>query len=825
MVSKALRPFGGAWVTPQGEPGQGSFSKWLLWVMVPLLSVAHCGKLWGTEPTAEEQIDFNRHIRPILAENCFFCHGPDKAERQAGLRLDLWEKATATLESGSRAIVPQEPQRSELLARVTSDDEFSVMPPPETGKKLSAEEIDLLRRWIKQGGEYADHWAYAPLKRPAVPQVEDEQWPLNPIDRFVLAGLARQGLSPSPEADRMTLSRRLSFDLAGLPPEKVLSDLSTTRYSQYVDELLQSPRYGERMAMYWLDLVRYADTVGYHGDQDHNISPYRDYVIKSFNENLPFDQFTIEQLAGDQLPHPSRSDPTQWQQIASGYNRLLQTSHEGGVQVKEYLAKYSADRVRNLSAVWMGATMGCAECHDHKYDPYTQKDFYSLAAFFADIDELGTFRGTNSLPTRRPPEIPVAGLPEKQEIDRLQDQLADITSELDLADEQGISRKRQQDLKQKQVQLRKQLQKVQKNLRVTMITNSIKPRTMRVLPRGNWLDDSGEIVQPDVPHFLPPLGKQNQPATRYDLANWLVRRDNPLTARVMVNRLWKLFYGRGLSSQLDDFGSQGEPPVDSDLLDWLAVEFIESGWDIKHLVRLMVTSRTYRQSSLASAELLQRDPQNRFLARQSRWRLDAEMVRDNALAVSGLLVHQLGGRSAKPYQPAGYYRHLNFPRRRYQHDSGPQQYRRGLYTHWQRVFLHPMLKAFDAPSREECTAQRPRSNTPLAALCLLNDPTFLEAARALAARIIHEGGPTFDARLTWAYQQVLNRPPSPREAAILKELYQQDLTDYQRDPQAAEALLSVGLSQPPADLSPAELAGWTGVARALLNLNETITRN
>src|SRR5262245_42094523 len=460
------------------------------------------------------------------------------------------------------------------------------------------------------------------------------------------------------------------------------------------------------MATYWLDLVRYADTVGYHGDQDHHATPYRDYVIDAFNLNLPFDQFTREQLAGDLLPNPTTD-----QKIATCYNRLLQTSHEGGVQPKEYLAIYAADRVRNLSAVWMGATVGCAQCHDHKFDPYTSRDFYSLAAFFADVDEERHLRGggSDTVPTKRPPEIPVHTKRERQRLADFDARIADLE-------------KRPADDEQKKqlAALTKQRDSLRKATRLVMVTQAVTPRTVRILPRGNWLDESGPVVDPAVPAFLGKLPADRR-ATRLDLANWLTDAKagaGGLTARVFVNRLWYLCFGVGLSKSLEDFGGQGEPPVYPELLDNLAVEFVESGWDVKHMVKLIVTSRSYRQASLESPALRDRDPENRLYARQGRWRLPAEMVRDNALAASGLLVVDVGGGVAKPYQPAGYYRHLNFPKREYVSDTDVRQWRRGVYVHWQRQYLHPMLRAFDAPVREECTAQRPRSNTPLAALVL-----------------------------------------------------------------------------------------------------------
>ena len=740
---------------------------------VGLLGLLFAGGAWPSA-VAADAIRFNRDIRPILSDKCFSCHGPDANHRKADLRFDSREGALADL-GGYAAVVPGLPDKSELIARIHTSDNDDIMPPPKNGKPLSADEKRLLSDWIAQGAEYEQHWAYLPAKRPALPAVQNRAWPSGAIDRFVLARLEREALPPSPAADASTLARRLHFDLTGLPPSPRLSKRlakSPGSYPAIVDELLAAPQFGERLASYWLDLVRYADTVGYHGDQDHAITPYRDWVIKAFNDNLPFDRFTAAQLAGDLLPGSTVND-----KIASGYNRLLQTSHEGGVQQKEYLAKYSADRVRNVSTTWLGATVGCSECHDHKYDPFTQRDFYSLAAFFADVDDVQTFRGSNSLPTTRNPEMKVV-------------------SPLDVTGQQAR----------------------------TMVTGRVKPRTIRVLSRGNWMDDSGEVVLPATPHFLPTLFTE-QRANRLDLANWLMQPENPLTARVFVNRLWYLFFGDGLSRTLDDTGSQGEWPTHPELLDWLAVEFIESGWDIKHIVRLIVNSSTYRQSSLVDADALERDPANRLLARQGRFRFPAETIRDNALAIGGLLNGRMGGAVSRPYQPAGYYAPLNFPKRTYKADATDSQHRRGVYMHWQRQFLHPMLRAFDAPTREECTAQRPVSNTPLAALTLMNDPTFVEAAKGFAVRILSEGGTTRTERLTWAWQAALGRTPAPDELKVANEFVQQALDRYADDAKAADELLSVGLTSVPSHLSTTETAGWASVALAFLNLSEVITRN
>jgi hypothetical protein len=754
-------------------------------------------------------IDFNRDVRPILSDKCFACHGPDAKHRKADLRLDVEKDAKA-----AGAIAPGKPGESSLVERITTAEESERMPPAKSGKKLTAAEVEVLRRWVGEGAKWSAHWAYVPPKRWDVPKAKHQI--SNFVDAFLFARLEREGLAPSPEADRRTLIRRLSFDLTGLPPtpaevEAFVADQDPKAYEKMVDRLLASEHYGERMAAYWLDLVRYADTVGYHGDQEHHASPYRDYVIDAFDLNLPFDRFTREQLAGDLLPKPTTD-----QTIATCYNRLLQTSHEGGVQPKEYLAIYAADRVRNVSAVWMGATVGCAQCHDHKYDPYTAKDFYSLAAFFADIDEEKHLRGggADTTPTKRPPEVKVLTRRERDRLAELDRRIA------------GLGKAPGDEQKKRLAELTKERDALKKAQRLVMVTQAVTPRTVRVLPRGNWLDESGPVVEPAIPAFLGALPVKGR-ATRLDLAHWLTDAKagaGGLTARVFVNRLWYLFFGAGLSKSLEDFGGQGEPPVHPELLDALGLEFVDHGWDVKHVVKQIVTSRAYRQSSLESPALRERDPENRLVARQGRWRLPAEAVRDNALFVSGLLVDEVGGGTAHPYQPAGFYRHLNFPKREYKADADARQWRRGVYTHWQRQYLHPMLKAFDAPTREECTARRPRSNTPLAALVLLNDPTFIECSRVLGERVQTEGGKSDAERVAFAFRQVTSRPPDEFESKALMKLLEKNRAQYKADPKAADELVAVGLAPVPKGTDVPELAAWTGVCRALLNLSETITR-
>ncbi len=762
-------------------------------ILVALLAVFQVA---NSATYGEDLVRFNRDIRPLLSDRCYACHGP--GDQKADLRLDKAASATEF------AILPGDPESSELLDRITSDDPDLRMPPAASQKPaFTKDEVERIRRWIQQGAQYESHWAYIKPTRVApsegnAERTPDVNWARNPIDRFVLAKLQDHGVEPAPEADRVTLVRRLYLDLTGLPPtptevDEYLLDNRPDAYQKLVDKLLASPRHSERLASWWFDLVRFANTVGYHGDQDHNVLPYRDYVIKSFNDNKPFDQFTIEQLAGDLLPSPDM-----WQLVATGYNRILQTSHEGGIQDGEYVAKMQADRVRNVSEVWLGTSMGCCECHDHKFDPLSQKDFYAMGAFFADVDHYGSFVeiAKNSIPTTRPPEMLAWTLPIYGQLQEVDEQIAEIEKQL-RPGVLGDYPKQQQQL----AELKKQRVDLEAQFVPTVITKARQPREVRLLPRGNWMDKSGEVVQPALPAAWAPVAddevadqgaSRHKRLTRLDLAEWIVSPENPLTARVTANRLWNLYFGAGLSRLLIDVGSQGEWPTHPELLDWLAVEFIESGWDLRHLQRLMVTSSAYRQSSLPRAELAECDPENHLLARQGRWRLDAEPIRDGALQAAGLLVHKLGGDYGKPYQPAGYYASLNFPERTYKQSTGSGLYRRSVYTHWQRQFLHPWLLAFDAPTREECTAGRRTSNTPSAALVLLNDPTFVEAARGLATRTLQEIASSSETgsasesdsneanRLRWAWRQATSREPRSEEVERLLALLNLHRAYYQR---------------------------------------------
>ena len=792
----------------------------------------------GQEPPRVEtpqRIEFNRDIRPILSDNCFYCHGPDAQHRQADLRLDRSEEAIK-----AAAILPGKASESTLIHRIFSDDADLLMPPGDSNKKLTDAQKSLLRDWIDQGAEYQNHWAYEPPNR-SIGSI-GSSGPSDSIDALVEEQLAPRGLKPAEQADPRTLVRRLYYDLIGLPPspelvEAFVANPTEQAYSDLVESLLANPHFGERMAVGWLDIVRFADTIGYHSDNPRNIWPYRDYVIRSFNSDKPFDRFTLEQIAGDLLP-----DADQETRIGSAFNRLILSTEEGGAQSKDYEARMLADRVRAIGTVWLGQTIACAQCHDHKYDPITMKDFYSLGAFFSDIQEPIVGAREEGLAILEPidhqrlAELDKGIEEATQELNALKDSESQTESQSELQSAQDAIKTAQEKLEN----IRKKRDVFHKSLPKCLVTQaSPNPRTVRLLPRGNWMDESGPLMQPALPDYLrtpPSLANQNltketsqaseRSLNRLDLAAWLVSKENPLTARVTMNRLWKHFFGTGLSKVLDDLGTQGEVPVNPKLLDQLACEFIDSGWSFKHMVRAIVLSRTYRQSSQADASAMSLDPLNRWTARQSPFRMDAEFVRDYALEHAGLLARSIGGRSAKPYQPDGYWDSLNFPTRTYTPDASDQQYRRGLYTWWQRTFLHPSLMAFDAPSREECCAERNRSNLPQQALVLLNDPTYVEAARGLAHRTLtNRSAQTDPERLEWMFTQVLCRRPSRSEQDALLELLEKQRVNYRANPESALRLGQTGLFQPGQSIDPIESAAWTHPARVLLNLHETITRN
>ena len=1032
---------------------------------------------------AGQRVEFNRDIRPILSDRCFTCHGPDATNRKTPLRFDSKESFYQDL-GGRFAVVPGKAEESELIRRIATDDPIRRMPPSYGGhEKLSDREIALMRQWVEDGAQWQGHWSFIAPKRPASPRVSDASWARNPIDAFILERLDSEGLQPSPEADRATLIRRVTLDLTGLPPtipeiDAFLADSSPNAYEKVAERLLQSPRYGERMAIRWLDAARYADTNGYQTDAERYMWRWRDWVINAFNDNMPFDQFTVEQLAGDLLPHPTLD-----QRIATGFNRNHRGNGEGGIIAAEYAVEYVVDRVDTTSTVWLGITMGCARCHDHKYDPFTQKEFYQFFAYFNNVPERGkAFKYGNSppfilaptpeqqgelkkadqdlaaaiadydaleaeraaaqreweaslvdsvavdwasrdglvahypldgnlsgdTPGRKPgttlhPRLlngmprfvegvtgPAADFDGKRFIEvgdianfgfhdkftmaawiyptsasgsilsRVKERVGggergygmylkdgkvqanlvtrwlDDTTRVETAEPLALNRwhhvaatydgsllatgvkiyvngkpvkmhvvvdelnqsfasgeplrigvgagnkngfqgridevrlydkalspddvailaarqtvneiaalppsertKAQRDKLERcfldqyspanihkawleTVNLRQQREELIGGFSTVMVMQEMEtPRQSHLLIRGAY-DKPGEKVSPAVPAALPPL-PEGAPNNRLGFARWLVDRANPLTARVIVNRFWQSYFVTGIVKTVEDFGSQGEWPSHMGLLDWLAVEFMESGWDVKALQKTIVMSAAYRQASKVSPELWKRDPENRLLARGPRVRLPAEAVRDQALAVSGLLVEKIGGPSVKPYQPAGLWSELAGGKG-YERDSGDNLYRRSIYTFWKRAVPPPSMLNFDSAGREACTVRETRTNTPLQALNLMNDVTFVESSRLLAQRMMTEGGSTPEERIAYGYRLVTAHRPRPEASEILLNSYHHYLDKFQTDRASALLLVSEGEHVRDQALDIAELASCTTVASLILNLDEAITK-
>jgi Protein of unknown function (DUF1553)/Protein of unknown function (DUF1549)/Concanavalin A-like lectin/glucanases superfamily/Planctomycete cytochrome C len=1026
-------------------------------------------------------VQFNRDIRPILSNNCFTCHGPDKSHRVTLFHFDVEESAKQDIGHGRLAIAPGDPEKSILIQRVTAPDPARRMPPASTGHKLTERQIALLKEWIVQGAKWEKHWAFMPPKRPEVPQVADAAWVRNPIDSFVLHRLEQEGMRPSPEADRATLLRRVTLDLIGKPPtpadlDAFLADKSPSAYEKVVDRLLQSPQYGERMALPWLDAARYADTDGYQVDFERFMWRWRDWVINAFNKNEPYDKFTVEQLAGDLLPNSTLD-----QKIATAFNRNVRTNGEGGIIPQEFAAEYVVDRVATTSSVFLGVTMGCARCHDHKYDPFSQKEFYQLFAYFNNVPEPGRGRKGNSEPYIKAPT------PDQQaELKKFDDQIAqanarftkltpviesseaawlkslaggkpvqwtpsrglmvhysldgglaadpevsssdkatpdavwkgnaqfsggvlgkaasfDGTSMVDAGDvggfeaesrftlgawiyptqgdgailtrtadtprERGYSLILKDGKMQMNMMLRwddhglrvetekpielnrwhhvavsyggaraarslrlyvdgepqpvkvlldilnesqyvkepfrigggggpenrfhgqiedvriynaeltpeevgiladskplnelalvpaEQRSKAESNkirsaflhstsapaevrdafaqvtklederaryndgVSIVMVMEDMPtPRESHILLRGAY-DQPGEKVTPGVPAILPAM-PSDYPRNRLGLARWLVDPSNPLTARVAVNRYWQMYFGTGIVKTVDDFGSQGESPSHPELLDWLATQFIATGWDVKQMQKLIVTSATYRQTSAATPETQEKDPENRLLARGPRFRMPAEIIRDQALSIAGLLVEKVGGPSVKIYQPEGLWADLT-QGEKYVQDHGDGLYRRSLYTFWKRTIPPPSMANFDSPSRESCVIQRGFTNSPLQALDLMNDVTYLEAARVLAQRMIKEGGKNPEERITFAFRLATSRPPNADEYRILSDSFRYILDRFQTKPESAEEYLKVGEYPRDPALDVRELAAYTNVASLILNLDETVTK-
>ncbi|MDZ7638334.1 MAG: DUF1553 domain-containing protein [Bryobacterales bacterium] len=1034
-----------------------------------------------------KKVEFNRDIRPILSDKCYTCHGPDEQKRLVNLRLDTKEGLLGD-RGKYRIVVPGDPEKSKLLERVSHPKRALAMPPPGSGDTLSTEQVALVREWILQGAAFESHWAFTPPQRPAPPAVQDNAWVRNEIDRFVLARLEKEGLEPAPEAEKAKLLRRLHFDLTGLPPtpkevESFLADTAAGAYEGRVDALLASPRYGERMAMQWLDLARYADTHGFHIDSHRDMWIWRDWVIAAFNRNMPYDQFSTWQLAGDLLP-----ERTTEQRIASGFNRNHMINYEGGAIPEEYQTEYVVDRADTTSTVWLGLTMGCARCHDHKYDPIKQTDFYKFFAFFNTIDEEGldgkrgnatpyfrvfrdkaeearwndarqrahdarmalcndtvdhklalweagqaakmaapSYRGLvahysfdGHLETASPALIGRAATGEKafspgivgdhldldgetsvefgdalpfghqdafsiafwvhsssqrpmavfqqiadaksrrgieflfdesypipEEIERgvhltlrLSEQYPESAIEVTTVDRvrqkgqahlvasydgsgraegvklwvngkraklrigrdslkgsfraeanlsigdkalgsafsgnvddlriyrralsaveiaqlyglepardallrpaAGRSREQRDILRRYYLEnaaapadraawaelqtATKAFDALSDAIPTTMVMEEmVTPRVTHRLNRGDYSMPAEEL-QPDVPGVLPPLPAGAR-RDRLTLARWLFAPNHPLTARVAVNRFWQMSFGQGIVKTSEDFGAQGDPPSHPELLDWMATDFAANGWDVKRMMRSIVTSSTYRMSSKASLETMERDPENRLLARGPRVRLQAEMIRDTALAASGLLNGEIGGPSVFPYQPEGVWEDMAFgdvySMQRYEQSHGDDLYRRTMYTFWKRTAPPPSLVAFDAPDREKCTARRTNTNTPLQALILLNDPTYVEASRALAQRVLNEAAKDPGARIRYAFRLATAREPNPRELQVLRDLAETQVGRYRNNLAAARKLLGVGESKADATIDPRELAGWTTVAGVILNLDETITK-
>ena len=777
---------------------------------------------------AQQQVRFDHDVRPILSNHCWSCHGPDEVARKAGLRLDRQDSATAAGDSGLIAIVPGKPAESELIARIHSHDADTQMPPASAKKPITEKQKLILQQWIEQGAEFSSHWAYVPPVRPAVPAVKDASWPRNAIDVFVLKRLEEAQLPPSEEAAPHVWLRRVTFDLTGLPPS--LEELTAFEdrlknapkedvYAEVADRLLQSSRYGERMAMQWLDAARYADTNGYNNDETRTMWPWRDWVIKAFTDGMPYDQFLTEQLAGDLLP-----DATVSQRVATGFSRNHVLTTEGGIIEEEYHVEYVADRVHTTATVFLATSLQCARCHDHKYDPLTQKEYYQFAAFFNNVpDKVVSYnKARMAEPLLRLPT------PQQQaELDRIDARMKEVEAELvKLSAEAGADLTM---LQAEKASLAEQQTKLDADIPATMVmAEPAEIRPIFVLKRGQY-DQRGEQVAAAFPNTLASLEKAvaataPENLSRLELARWLTDPTHPLTARVAVNRWWEMLFGTGIVETVEDFGSQGALPTHPELLDWLATELVQQRWDQRKLLKLILMSATYRQSSNVTAEQLQRDPRNVLLGRGPRYRLPAETVRDNALFVSGLLKEKTGGPSVKPYQPDGLWEDVSVERRdKYVADAADGLYRRSLYTFWKRTCPPPGMATFDAPDRETCVVRRARTNTPLQALVLLNDPTYVEAARKLAERVVLTADNDV-ARIGLAFRIVLARLPDESEQATLQKILAEARTHFTTNSMASEEFLSIGNSPREISLNAAELAAWSAVMSVVMNLDECISK-
>jgi hypothetical protein len=771
-------------------------------------------------PAAETPIDYNRDVRPILSKNCFACHGQDDGHRAVKLRLDRRETALLPRKRGA-AIVPGKPEKSLLFQRVSAEDEDERMPPMQTGNALTQAQIATLKRWIAQGAPYAEHWAFIKPKRPPLPAVKDRAWPRSGLDYFILARLENEGLKPAAEADRYTLLRRVSLDLRGLPPtqaevETFIKDTSPDTYEKAVDRCLKDAAYGERWARMWLDLARYADSAGYGSDPLRpHIWRYRDWVIDAFNRNLPYNRFTTEQLAGDLQP-----SPTLEQRIATAFHRNTMTNTEGGTDDEEFRVAAVKDRIDTTLQVWMGLTMGCAKCHSHKYDPITQKEYYRFFAFFNQTAD-------NDQPDESP-TVPAPSAAEQEKIRRIDARIAELKKQLAAPPLVAVRALRRTPIPVESLTLLAEIGRVEKTrpavpkVPVMVELPAKQRRKTHLMVKGNFLSP-GEQVEPGVPAAFHPLPK-DVPPDRLGVAKWLFSPDNPLTARVAVNRFWAQLFGTGLVETEEDFGTQGEVPSHPQLLDWLATEYVRLDWDTKALLKMLVTSATYRQASRVTPEALVKDPRNRLLSRGPRFRLEAEIVRDQALALSGLLSRKMHGPSVYPPQPPGLWQAAFNGERTWATSKGEDRYRRGLYTFWRRTVPYPSMATFDATSRETCTVRRIRTNTPLQAFVTLNDPVYVECAQALARRILKEGGSNAEERARFALSLCLCRPPRSEQVRQVMKLFESEREHYRKDAKAATAMATDPLGPLPQGLDAAEAAAWTVVANVLLNLDAVLMK-
>lgn len=773
--------------------------------------------------SASAEISFNQDIRPILSKKCIACHGPDGEKRDGNLRLDVpdGKYGAHRIYDGSQAIKPGDLEGSEVWRRIISDDANDMMPPPTSHfKTLDEKERELVRQWILEGAEYEDFWAFVPPRQAEVPITQKQDWAADPIDSFILSKLESEGLEPSPEADRRTLIRRLTLDLTGLPPtladiDAFLSDESANAYEKVVDRLLRSPHYGEHMARYWLDLVRFADTNGMHHDHYREMTPYRDWVIRSFNENLPFDDFTRYQIAGDLFEKPTHD-----QLIASGFNRLHLIIDVGTALPEESHFKNVVDRVSSVGTAFMGLTMQCAVCHDHKYDPITQKDFFSMFAFFNNFDGTPETGRRNTFDFKRGLQKPYLELPSEEQ----KAALAEIQSELAQLESNLRAAKESDELKKQVKAKQRERDNLLLDIPATLIMRERKDiRPAHIAIRGSY-DAPGEVVPRDTPGFLPPLSKEGEIASRMDLANWLTSSENPLTARVTVNRLWQQIFGTGLVKTSEDFGAQGEWPSHPKLLDHLALQFEQSGWDVKALIRSFVMTKTYRQSSKATAEQFNNDKDNRMLARSSRYRYDAEVIRDQILTISGRLSTTMFGKSVKPPQPDGLWEIVSMPLsypRTYKVDEGEGSRRRSLYTFWKRSFAPPQLSIFDAPSRESCISRRERTNTPLQALVLMNEQQYFEAAKQATFELLQSSETDDARRVSTLYETVTSHLPGESTLSHLMSGLEGFREHFAENPDAAKELAAAYSSTGEEQI---DFAAWTMVVHTLLNLDTTKTR-